>query len=205
MTRVKICGITNIEDALAAVDAGADMIGLLFADSPRRIDARLAREIVRRISSRADTVGVFMDQSADEIARVLADVRLDVLQLHGDETPDTCRTLGRRVLKRIRVGDADTPEAIRRRMRPFSVDWFLLDPGAGSGRAFDWRLAADLSPSLFVSGGLTAENVAEAVRIARPLGVDVSSGVESEPGRKDHAKVRAFVRHVREADARNDE
>jgi len=201
MTRIKICGITTREDARAACDAGADAIGLVFADSPRRVTIEQARQIAATVAPFVSIVGVFMDQPIATIREVLAAVPLDWVQLHGDEPSVIRRDLGRRVIKRFNVLPGDTPPRLRERMAGWPADAYLLDPGTGSGRTFDWSVARGLDVPLIVSGGLHAGNVAQAVRALRPAGVDVSSGVECSPGRKDRDKMRGFVRAVRQADA----
>lgn len=206
MTRIKICGITSLPDALAASDLGADFVGVVFADSPRRIDAARAREIARAPQRRAQLVGVFMNQPLDTVRSTAADGGLDFVQLHGDEPLEYCNSLGLSIFKRIRVHGDDDAARLRARLMPYAIhDAILLDPGAGSGRTFDWSIAAGLAEefNLIVSGGLTPDNVGACVRLLRPYAVDVSSGVERSPGIKDHAKMRDFIQAVREADARN--
>lgn len=144
-------------------------------------------------------VGVFVDPTYDEIRDVVSKVQLDVLQLHGDESPEFCTPLPHRVIKRFNILETDTTDTLRDRMAPYSVSAYLLDPGAGGGKVFDWSLARGLPEPLIVSGGLNAENVADAVRTVRPYGVDVCSGVESGLRRKDACRVRAFVDAVRNA------
>ena len=201
MTRVKICGLTNLDDALAVAGAGADAIGLVFADSPRRVSLSTAERIVAELPLLVSTVGVFVDGGIEEIATIAERVRLDAVQLHGDEPPEACDCLPCQVIKRFNILENDTPDTLRRRMRRYRVAAYLLDPGAGSGRVFDWQIAGSLPGPLIVSGGLTPDNVGEVIRLLRPFAVDVSSGVESEPGGKDLAKVKAFIRAVRNADA----
>jgi phosphoribosylanthranilate isomerase len=197
MTRVKICGITNLADARAAVEAGADAIGLVFADSPRQIDAATARAIVADLSRATIFVGVFRDTPLDVVNRVANQVGLDCVQLHGSESPEFCALVNRCVIKRFKIG-GDNLASESPRYRTFAS---LLDPGAGDGRTFDWNWAAGLPHRIIVAGGLTPENVAEPIRLLRPFGVDVASGVESSPGRKDHQKMAAFIQAVRTADA----
>jgi phosphoribosylanthranilate isomerase len=208
---VKICGITSPEDARAAAAAGADAIGLVFwPGSPRALDVEAARRVADAVPPLVLRVGVFVDAPASEIDRVAAVVGLDVVQLHGSEMPEACRLPGRRVLKALRVGEAFDPEqALRYEGRAAGL---LLDaavgalPG-GSGRSFDWSQAAALRPRvgfLMLAGGLTAANVGDAIARVRPDAVDVSSGVEVAPGRKDREKMRAFVAAVRAAEARLD-
>jgi phosphoribosylanthranilate isomerase len=196
MTRVKICGITNLTDATAAVDAGADALGLVFAKSPRRCDPEMARAIAQELSPRALFVGVFRDAPMDEVRRMADRVGLDAVQLHGDESPEYCAELGLCAIKRFAVGDG-----FREQMQTYRVFAALLDPGAGSGEIFRWEQASGLPRRIIIAGGLTPENVAEPVRLLRPFAVDVASGVETAPGRKDHEKVRAFIQAVRDADA----
>jgi phosphoribosylanthranilate isomerase len=197
MTRVKICGITNRADAQAAAEAGADAIGLVFADSPRQIDAEKARAIVAKLSPATVFIGVFRDAPLDVVNRVANQVGLDCVQLHGSESPEFSAIVNRCVIKRFNIGDNNLASEIPR-FRTFAS---LLDPGAGDGRAFDWKRAARLPHRIIVAGGLKPENVAEPIRLLRPFGVDVASGVESSPGRKDYQKMKAFIEAVRRADA----
>jgi phosphoribosylanthranilate isomerase len=202
MVRVKICGITNIEDALAAARLGADALGFVFyPKSPRYIPPDRAAEIINAVPPFVTTVGVFVDPSPDELERVIERCRLDYVQLHGSESPQFCcemsLSLGRRIIKAFRVKD----ETSLRRMRIYEVDAYLLDtyrsdlPG-GTGLTFGWEVAYNLDVDrahLILAGGLNPENVRDAVRLVRPWAVDVSSGVEIEPGRKDHDKIRRFI------------
>ncbi len=200
MTRVKICGITDVQDARAAVAAGADAIGLIFAKSPRRVVVEDARRIVRSLPPVVTVVGVFRDAAPAQIEEVLARVPLDVLQLHGGESPQTCAALSRRVIKRLKVSERTGVDTLRAQVAAYDVSAVLLDPGAGDGQPFDWTLARALPGPVMLAGGLCAENVGDAIRTARPYAVDVCSGVEREPGRKDHDRMRAFVRAVRKVD-----
>ncbi len=203
MTRIKICGITNPRDAEAAVRAGADALGFVFADSPRRVHAEDLRRWIFELPPFVLRVGVFRDQRLEELCDTLMTLCVDLVQLHGDESPQYCLDTPQRVIKRLTVLEDDTPASLAARLAPYRgcACAFLLDPGAGSGRAFRWELARGLSGRLIVSGGLTPENVGQAVRMLRPYAVDVSTGVEREPGIKDEAKMQAFVAAVREADA----
>jgi phosphoribosylanthranilate isomerase len=203
MTRIKICGITSVEDAVAASDLGADFVGVVFAESPRRVDAERALAIVRAPGRRAQLVGVFMNQPAEDVRSTATECGLNIVQLHGDEPLEYCNRLELSIFKRIQTSPTDDAATLRARIMPFAVhDAVLLDPGAGSGRTFDWSVAVGVSDefNLIVSGGLTPDNVGECVRLLRPYAVDVSSGVERSPGIKDAAKIRAFVQAVREAD-----
>ena len=201
MTRIKICGITTPEDALAAAEAGAHAIGLVFAESPRRVDSLQARHIIDALPPFVSTVGVFMNAPLEEVQQTAAALDLDTIQLHGQEPPAYCSELApRRIIKRFNVHENDTPRALAQRMEPYRVAAYLLDPGAGSGRTFDWSLTGELPQPLIVSGGLNPDNVGEAVRLTRPFAVDVASGVETAPGRKSPLLMRAFVQVVKEAD-----
>ncbi len=203
---VKICGITSADDARLAVDAGADALGFVFwPKSPRAVDAVQARAIGDGIPASIVRVGVFVDAGADEMARVADAAGLDLLQLHGDEAPSATASLCRPAWKALRVGPDFTARDARRWSQ--HVAGLLLDarsasaPG-GTGESFDWSLARrarECARFLMLAGGLTAENVERAIAVAEPDGVDVSSGVESRPGRKDPARVRAFVAAVRRA------
>ncbi len=201
MTRIKICGLTKADDALLAVEAGADALGFVFADSPRRITPGAAELIVTDLPPLVGTVGVFVNDRTEEIISIARRIGLDALQLHGDELPRDCEQLPRKVIKRFNILENDTPKTLRERMRRYRVAAYMLDPGAGSGKTFDWEIARDLPGPLIVSGGLNPDNVADAIRLLRPFAVDVSSGVEYEPGRKDPGKMKAFVQAVRDADA----
>lgn len=217
MTRlfVKICGVTSLDDGLLAADAGADALGFVFFPmSPRRTTAERAAAISRGLPTTVRRVGVFVNAPPDEMARVADAVGLDLLQLHGDEPPEALEGLPRPVIKAVRVGKGFAPdEALRYVGKAVGL---LVDtrlPGetqlpGGTGVPFDWSLVRGLAgrvPFLMLAGGLDPANVAEAIRAVRPHAVDVSSGVESLPGRKDPDKVRAFVRAVRAAEASGEE
>ncbi len=200
-TWIKICGITSLEDARAAADCGADAVGFVFAESKRRIDPALARTIVRGLPSGVMRVGVFKDERPETIRQIAETVELDAVQLHGSETASDCRRLGRRVIKRFDIRSGVSSDALVPRMAAYPVFAFLLDPGAGDGIPFDWSMAGDVPFRVILAGGLSPENVREAIRLVAPFGVDVSTGVEWAPGRKDHDKIQKFieeVRHVRQ-------
>jgi phosphoribosylanthranilate isomerase len=207
---VKVCGITSPEDALVAVEAGADALGFVFfAMSPRRTTPERAAEITRILPSTVRRVGVFVNESPDEMARVADGVGLDLLQLHGDEPPEALESLPRPAIKAVRVGKGfAADEALRYAGKAAGL---LVDtrlPGetqlpGGTGVPFDWSLVRGLAgrvPFLMLAGGLHPGNVADAIHAVRPHAVDVASGVEALPGRKDPEKVRAFVRAAREAE-----
>jgi len=225
MLWVKICGMTNAEDAVAAADAGADAIGLIFAPSKRLITPDVGKTIAQRVPKTMDKVGVFANASAQQIEDIAAEVGLTAVQLHGDESPEFARTLFRhggqrsraqmRVFKTLHVTTGIEGVA-REFLMQNCVDGFLLDSvvhnpatgeseRGGTGQAFDWQRANEFLPGVqratrvIVAGGLSPANVAEAVRTLQPWGVDVCSGVESEPRKKDWDKLRAFVAAAREA------
>ena len=208
-SKIKFCGITSLGDARAAVDAGAWAIGLIFwPGSPRRCDPAAATEIANAFKRRAEIVGVFVNPRLDDVVRAADAVGLTAVQLHGDEGPSFCaeaaRRTGCKVIKGARVRSGADIQALV----PFHTDYHLLDshvPGrrGGSGETFEWELArAHRGPvPVILSGGLTAANVADAIAAVGPFAVDVASGVEATPGRKDPAKLRAFADAVRTADA----
>jgi phosphoribosylanthranilate isomerase len=201
---VKICGVTTTEDALLAAEAGADAVGLVFwRESPRCVDVGRARRICEALPAPVVRVGVFVDATAPELERIADEAGLDLLQLHGHEPPETLPLLRRRAWKAVRVGrDFVAADALRYEGRAAGI---LLDarvdsaPG-GTGRVFDWTLARDVRKGasfLVLAGGLEPDNVAAAIAAVRPDGVDVSSGVESAPGRKDPIRVREFIEAAR--------
>ncbi len=238
MTWIKICGTTNVEDARAAVEAGADAVGFVFAPSPRRIEPERAREIVAALPRRTERVGVFANEPAERIREIVARVGLTAVQLHGEVTLgfvnevhaqlQACGTKIIRVLKMPRFREAKPQEAVG--WDPFGAGEAELDPSTGqlrlgpiaallfdnagpggrggTGRAFDWSAGRAMIAGLgmasgvriIVAGGLTPENVGEAMTTLRPWGVDVCSGVERARGAKDHEKLLAFVTAVRAAD-----
>ena len=202
MTRVKICGIVRPADAQAAVAAGADAIGFVLDDSPRRIDAGAVRSILRGLPPFVRTVGVFRRTDLRDVPARAAAAGVDVVQMHGDEPAPRGFDAGRPLIRRFRVLPGDTAAALAARLADFDGASALLDPGAGSGVAFGWDIARGLPGTVIVAGGLTPDNVARAIRLARPYAVDVSSGVEDAPGIKNAEAMRAFVAAVRSEDAR---
>jgi len=205
---VKVCGITSPADGVAAAEAGADAIGMVFwPQSPRALTVEQARAIGQALPPFVLRVGVFVDAGRDEMARVADAAGLDLLQLHGAESPETFASLPRRALKAVRVGEGFVPEDALRyegRAAGLLLDARGADAPGGTGRAFDWSLARDVrqrSRFLLLAGGLAPENVRAAIEAVRPDGVDASSRLEAAPGRKDHARVRAFVAAVRAAEA----
>lgn len=202
VVRCKICGITRLEDALAAVAAGADAIGLVFyARSPRSVSIEQARSIVAGLPPFVTTVGLFVDMPQAEIEQVLAAVPLDLLQFHGDESAADCDALKRPYIKALRVRAEDDVTALVDAYpdaRAVLLDTFVDGVPGGTGQAFDWALVpARLGKPVILAGGLTPENVAAAIAQVQPYAVDVSGGVELAKGIKDPAKVKDFVRAVR--------
>ncbi len=201
-TRVKICGITNLADAQAAIAAGADALGFNFYEkSPRYLTVPAAAEISRQLPPFVMRVGVFVNAPEDLVMRAIADSGLSFLQFHGDEPPEFCTQFGLMSMKAFRIRDAASLQELPK----FQTDAWLLDafspeaPG-GTGEKFNWDLAIEaqkLGKPIFLAGGLTPENVADAVSRVRPFGVDVASGVESAPGKKDQQKVKDFIAAVR--------
>jgi phosphoribosylanthranilate isomerase len=197
---VKICGITSEPDALLAVGLGADAIGFVFAPSPRQVAPQAVRRIIERIPPEILTVGVFRNEARTRVVDIVNGIGLRGAQLHGDETAEDTQWVAARVPFTIKAFPAGHRNIAR--IDDYGVETVLVDaPSPGSGEVFDWRLAEGVvDPArLIVSGGLHADNVADAIAHLHPFGVDVSSGVESEPGRKDPRKVRAFVMAARAA------
>lgn len=206
MTLVKVCGITNVDDAVAAVRLGGNMLGFVFAESPRKADEEVVTHISRIVGGDVKTVGVFVEES-DDVLRIVEDCHLDYAQLHGGQSEEFAARLGsERVIRAVRV---KTQQTIENLCQFEEAAFYLLDtyregaPG-GTGETFDWSLAASAkkhNKPIILAGGLTPENVAEAIRQVRPFAVDVSSGVEREPGIKDHKKIEEFIANVKRADA----
>lgn len=206
-TRIKICGVRDPAMALAAARAGADAIGLVFHEaSPRAVDAAQAGRIAAALPPFVTAVGLFVDAPEARVAQVLAAVPLGLLQFHGDESPAYCASFGRPWIKAVRVGEGT--DLVECSLRFSGAAALLLDafvPGerGGTGRSFDWsRIPPDLGRRVVLSGGLDPANVGAAIARVRPWAVDVSSGVESARGVKDAARIEAFVRSVKDADAR---
>jgi phosphoribosylanthranilate isomerase len=208
-TWIKFCGTTSIEDALASIEAGADALGFIFAPSKRRIAPEKAQAVIEQLPPTVERVGVFLNASPEEIGRVAGLVDLTGIQLHGNEvTADVRRALPRsrsslRIIKTILMGNgiAKVPAALSAGEAVYA---WLLDSGAGSGKTFDWQAArtelGSRQDRFIIAGGLTPENVGEAIHLFSPWGVDVVTGIESEPGHKDPKKLKAFVNAVRKAD-----
>jgi phosphoribosylanthranilate isomerase len=214
MTRIKICGLSEIQHVLAAAEAGADFLGLVFAPSRRQVSAKKALQLVEAVCNvkpRPAVVGVFVNSAADEVNRIADYCHLDRVQLSGDEDWDYCRQIERPIIKAIHVSNTSTPDEI---ISEIAMGYQLLpqqnliclldskvgDSYGGTGQAFDWKLARKISARfpVFIAGGLTPTNVGRLVKKTQSWGVDVSSGVETD-GQKDTAKIEAFIQAVRKA------
>lgn len=199
-TRIKICGITGVDEARAAAEAGADAIGLVFhPQSPRALDLERAVMIARELPPLVTVVGLFMDAEADEVWRVLERVPLEILQFHGREPETYCAAFGRRYIKALGMSGGQPMAASQwPGAAGLLVDSHAGERAGGSGETFDWSRIPDCAGRpVILAGGLRPDNVAQAVRQVAPWGVDVSSGVESAPGRKDPARIRQFINEVR--------
>lgn len=203
-TRVKICGITRPEDAVAAAELGVDAIGLVFyPKSTRNIDVDRANEILSAVPPFVTSVALFLDARSDFVAHILNSVPIDIIQFHGDECPADCGTFGRPYLKAIGMKGgvnvqayADTyPDA-----QGYLLDSHAVGEAGGTGTRFDWASTPQLNKPVILAGGLSPDNVAEAIRLARPYALDISSGVESAPGIKDRDLMKLFMTEVRNAD-----
>jgi len=201
MVRVKICGITTPEDARVAVEAGADALGFVFYDkSPRCVSPLLAAKIIASLPPFVQAVGLFVNEETEKINWTADFCGLDIVQLHGDEEPEECGEVNRRVVKAFRVQNIHSIEPLKK----YAVAGYLLDAWCpdcygGTGKTFNWEMAAAARQygPIILAGGLSPENVAEAVRTVQPYAVDVSSGVESVPGKKDPEKVKEFIKRAK--------
>jgi phosphoribosylanthranilate isomerase len=211
MTRIKICGITNGDDAIAAVDLGADALGFIFAESPRRTEPRQAAQVISRLPPLVTTVGVFFNQELSAIQSAMKESGCQVVQLHGEEPDYYVEALAQwPVVKALRVRAAQDLERLvpYGAARAFLLDTYVEGRPGGTGQAFDWSIAAGahrFKKPVILSGGLSSKNVAAALAVVKPHAVDASSGVESAPGKKDREKMRRFVAVVRAFDARSAE
>ena len=203
MTRIKICGTTNLDDALIAVEAGADALGFIFVpNTPRYLPPDEAAKIIEELPPFITTVGLFVNAEQKEIDTIANNCSLDAIQLHGEEPPELCVTLNRRVVKAFRVKDESSLSRLHDyHVRAYLLDTYVKGTMGGTGKVFDWNLAVKAKQygRIISAGGLNPHNIASAILRVRPYGVDVSSGVEASPGRKDPAKVKAFIGAVRAA------
>jgi phosphoribosylanthranilate isomerase len=193
--RVKICGLTRAEDALKAAELGADALGFIFAESPRRITPEAARSIIDLLPPWVSRVGVFVDEEIRQVREILDYCSLDYLQFHGHEDPAYCRQFPRRAIKALRVQQESDIHCLAQYSLPFYLlDTFIKDRMGGTGQTFDWKLAvlAKRYGRIILSGGLTPLNVGRAIQLVRPCGVDANSGLEVRPGQKDHSRLSSF-------------
>ena len=200
MVKVKICGITNLEDALATVEYGADALGFVFAPSPRQVTISKVQLIVAKLPPLIVKVGVFVDSPLEIVKQTMSLCSLDLAQLHGSESPEFCQALFPRVIKSFRVKD----ESFLNLLPQYKASAYLLDSYdasllGGTGKSFSWDMAKKATSygRIILSGGLNPDNVRQAIKLVQPYAVDVSSGVESYPGKKDHAKLQAFLKEAK--------
>jgi len=202
--KVKICGITNLNDAIAAIDFGADALGFVFfKESPRYISHTDAAAIIKKLPSFTTTIGVLVNEKPEQVEKIISLTDIDVVQLHGDEPPEMC-DISRRVIKAIRVKSLESLDPLiyyKDKVSAFLLDTFTPDILGGTGQIFNWDIAiyAKQFGRIILAGGLTPNNVAEAIRRVRPYGVDVSSGIESGKGKKDHKKMKLFIERAKGA------
>lgn len=205
MVKVKICGITNYDDAAAAVDAGADALGFVFfRESPRYLSSEDAGRIIRRLPPFVATVGVFVNETPGVMEETASTAGLSVVQLHGEEPPEVCQPISRRVVKSFRVKSLESLGAFgqyKDLVSAFLLDTYSAEAYGGTGKVFNWDIALEAKRygRIILAGGLTPDNVRDAVRYVRPYAVDVSSGVESGRGRKDHLRMKLFIEQARAA------
>ena len=204
MTKIKICGITNVEDATWAANLGADALGFVFyKDSPRCIREDTAKEIIRKLPPFVSSVGVFVNEKEDRVREISADCCLDILQFHGNESPDFCSHFDKKVIKAFSINDRKYLEVIPSyQVSAVLLDTYYEEIYGGGGKAFNWELASEskrFAGRVILAGGLDPANVLKAIQMVEPYGVDVSSGVESKPGKKDHVKLEKFIKTVKKA------
>ena len=205
-TRIKVCGITCQEDARMAVAAGADGLGFIFVEqSPRLVEPDMVRAITEELPPFVDRVGVFLDEEIEVIKEIIHYCHLTLVQLHGSESPEYCRKISSQVIKTFSIrpeSDSEELAAYADAASGFLLDTYHKDMAGGTGKAFDWKLVEQVKPPgpVILAGGLTPENVGEAIRQVKPFAVDVNSGVEYQPGRKDSDKLKNFAHEVRKAD-----
>ncbi|MBI5102700.1 MAG: phosphoribosylanthranilate isomerase [Nitrospirae bacterium] len=206
MVKVKICGITNTDDAMAAVEAGADALGFIFVkESPRYIDPREAGNIIRRLPTFVKTAGVFVNEPVDVIDEIVTLAGIDLVQLHGEESPELCRRIHRGAIKVIRVKSLESLGSVlsyKDHISALLLDTYSDHMHGGTGQVFNWDIAVEAKKyfhTIILSGGLTPDNISDAIKYVGPYAVDVSGGVESAKGKKDHAKLRLFIERAKSA------
>ncbi|MDK2820236.1 MAG: phosphoribosylanthranilate isomerase [Clostridia bacterium] len=200
MVKVKICGIKTWEEAKSVIDLGVDIIGFVFAKSPRQVKPETAKEIIKKLPPFVTSVGVFVNEPKDRLIEIAYYCQLDILQLHGDETPEYCEGISKRLIKAFRVKDTSYLEAMKlyKNVKGFLLDAYVKGVAGGTAKTFNWELAKTASSSgrpIILAGGLTPKNVGKAIKIVKPYAVDVSSGVETN-GYKDPVKIAAFLKAI---------
>ena len=204
MVKVKICGITNLDDAMAATDFGADALGFVFfKKSPRYISPANAKKIIKRLPPFISTVGVFVNENKKNIEKIVLQTGINIIQLHGDETPKACN-LSKPVIKAIRVKSIETLELVSKykdKVSVFLLDTYTPEVFGGSGQVFNWDIAVEAKKfgRVILSGGLSTENIEKAARLVNPYAVDVSIGCEAEKGKKNHLKMKLFIEKAKSA------
>ncbi len=202
---IKICGITNLEDALTAANAGATHLGFIFADSPRQIQPKIAAEIISKLPASVKKVGVFVDEEIGKVNTIVRDCTLDLVQLHGNEAPEYCQKMIVPVIKAFRIKDKNSLDQLKDYedcVQYFLLDTFAPDKAGGTGKTFDWELALEAkkltSKPIILSGGLTVDNIELALHKVSPFGVDINSGIELSPGKKDQNKLKKIIELIRQ-------
>ncbi len=196
--KIKICGITNLNDAIICAEYGADLIGFIFASSMRMVNPKNVKDIIKKMPGTIKKVGVFKDAPIDDINEIISFTGIDGVQLHGCESPEYCGHIKNAfVIKRIKIGNDTNREKILAEIRRYNVFAYLFDPGEGSGNVFDWKIIKDIKGVFIIGGGLNQNNVRSMIELLKPYGVDVCSGVEKFPGKKDLTKVKEFIKEVR--------
>jgi phosphoribosylanthranilate isomerase len=207
MIRVKICGITNLEDALLATESGADALGFIFAESPRRISPQEARTIIHHLPPLIKTVGVFVNEEPARIKEIKATCGLDLIQLHGEESPEICQDLMPYSIKAFRIQndkDLQKIEKYKGAVRAILLDTFQKGKAGGTGQTFDWSLAVKAKETdipLILAGGLGPENIQKAITIVHPYAVDVNSGIEERPGKKDPVLIKRLMEKIKKIES----
>src|SRR4030043_513730 len=202
MIKVKICGITNLDDANLAVKLGADALGFIFAPSPRRIDPKTARDIIRRIPPFVKAVGVFVDEDPEKIDEIITFCGIDLIQLHGDEPPEICERFMPRTIKALRIADESVIESVKvykGKVKALLLDTYSEKMAGGTGKGFDWEIAIKIRDSdipIILAGGTGPSNIAGATSRVRPYAVDVNSGVEERPGKKSRHRMEQLVEKI---------
>ena len=202
MTKIKICGITNYDDAVMAADLGADALGFIFASSPRKIDTDKAMEIIKKLPPFVKSVGVFVNENIKKIIDITEYCDLDNIQLHGDESPEICRRLMPRAIKSVKIRDNSLPEdyaEYKGKVKAFLLDTYSDKVAGGTGKTFNWDVALNfkkMGVPVILAGGLNPLNIREAIEKVKPYAVDVSSGLEERPGKKDHSLMKKLFEEI---------